>query len=214
MAAGLSPVRGQPGVFVIAGTGETIKIEEYRDDAVYDTVDLQSGTTSTAAGTETLFFDNLANKKKRDTNVLQAHKLPQNWELVVMKFGFYAHSYTGNTAATPADLKKVYENATLNIVLNEVPIADGWVLNYQAGVGLAGNTVETGQGVISPGTPSIAAAPTLLVPQRIVTNHYVGATIRFDAFSWTTTAYAQPSLSVGLTAKVLLRGFLKRTVSK
>lgn len=214
MAAGLRPVRGRPGEFVVSGTNEIIKILEYRDDMMYDTVDLQIGTTSTAFGTDNLFFDNLTSKKKRDTNFLQVHKIPQNWEVIIMKLGLYAHACTGNTLPVPADLKKVYENGYLNVKINEQDIADGWVLGYQAGVGLAGMTQETGQGIVSPGTPSVAAAPTLLVPQKLINDHYIGANLRFDNFAWTTTAYAAGNLSVGLTAKLVLRGFIKRSTTK
>ena len=94
-------------------------------------------------------------------------------------------------------------------------IADGWCGNYQLGIGLYGQTNETGQGVISLGVPSVGAAPTLLVPQEINDEHDMKARIRFDdADGWTTTVFAQPSFSVGLTVKYMMRGFLKRPLTK
>lgn len=215
MAAGLRPVRGQPGKFVVAGTNEVITILEYRDDIVYDTVNVQTGTTSTTFNNELLFFDNLANKKKRDTNFLQAHKIPQNWEVIIMKLGIYAHMVTGNTAWTPLDLKKIYENASLYVDVNEQPIADGWCMGYQTGMGLAGQTMETGQGIVSLGTPSVAAAPTLLVPQKLINDHYVGGKLKFDDVSlWPTTVFTAGSLSAGGDVKLIFKGFVKRTTTK
>lgn len=215
MAAPIRPVRGKAGAFVIAGTNKVIKLVEWREDAVYDTVNIQSGTTSTASGTELEFFDSLSNKKRRDLfNTTRPHNLPAGWELIVTKLGIYVHSVTGNTELTPADQKKVYENASLTAQINETLIADGWCMNYQVGLGLYGQTNETGQGVISPGVPSVGAAPTLLVPQEINYDHDLRAKIRFDAFSWATTSFSQPSLSAGGTCKYLMRGFLKRALTK
>ena len=214
MAAALRPVRGKAGTFVVPQTGKVIKLVEWREDNLYDTVNLQSGTTSTAAGTELLYFDSLANKKKRDTNLNKAHAIPAGWEMVITRIGFYFHLTTGNTEATPADAKKVYEGASILSQINETVIADGWVLGYQIGIGMAGQTNETGQGVISPGVASIGAAPVLLVPQEVNDGHDIRATLRFDNNSWTTTSFTQPSLSVGATAKHIFRGFIKRPLSK
>lgn len=214
MAAPIRPVRGKAGVFQVTGTNKLLRLVEWREDNVYDTVNIQSGTTSTTAGTELEFFDAISNKKKRDTNTTKQHALPAGWELIVMKLGVYTHITTGNTEATGADLKKVYENAALVAQINDTVIADGWALGYQVGIGLYGSDGASGAAVIAPGTPSIGAAPTLLVPQEINSDHDIRAKLRFDGFAWATTVFAQPSLSVGLTAKFIFRGYLKRPLSK
>lgn len=214
MAAPIRPIRGRAGEFQVLGRSEPIRLVEWREDSIYDTVNLQSGTTSTANGTELLFFDSLSNKKKRDTNLLQVHKIPAGWEVIVMKLGVYTHMTTGNTEFTGADVKKVYENASILVEINNTPIADGWVLNYGVGIGLSGSTTENAQAYISPGVPSPSAAPTLLVPQNINNDHDIRGTLRFDNFSWATTSFSQPSLSVGGTAKLIFRGFIKRALGK
>lgn len=214
MAAPIKPVRGKPGVFQVSGTNKVLRLVEWREDNVYDTVNVQSGTTSTTAGTELEFFDSLASKKKRDTNLTKQHALPAGWELIVMKLGVYAHITTGNTECTGADLKKIYENAALSAQINDTVIADGWALGYQVGIGMYGSDGASGAAVIAPGTPSIGAAPTLLVPQEINDGHDIRAKLRFDGFGWATSTFAAPSLSVGTTVKFVFRGYLKRPLSK
>jgi hypothetical protein len=223
MASPIKPVRGKAGVFVIAGTEKVIKLVEWREDNLYDTVEV-TPTTGTAgslaamtAGTEFEFFDSLSNKKKRDTNLNKQHALPAGWELIVTKLGVYAHTAIANTTPTPADLKKFYETFTLEAKINDTTIADGWVLGYQTGIGLYGSSVESGQGVISPGTPSIGAAPTLLVPQEINDGHDIRGKLRYDSYAWlanTTGNATQATFSTYVLAKLIFRGFLKRPLSK
>ena len=216
MAAPIRQVKGEPGVFRIAGTTKNIKLVEWREDLVYDTILLRSSTTDTAAGSEFEFFDSTASKAKQDTNLNKTHALPAGWELIITKLGLYAHHYAGNTGAVPADLLKVYDNFAFNAKINETLICDGWAMGYQCGIGPYGNTVETGQGVITVGVPSVGAAPTLLVPQEVNWNHDIRAQIRIaDVDAWNTgTTRAQPSLSVAMHVKCLFRGFLKRPVTK
>lgn len=224
MASPIKPVRGKAGVFVIAGTEKVIKLVEWREDNLYDTVEVSPATGApgsfgaTTAGTEYEFFDNLSNKKKRDTNLNKQHALPAGWELIVTKLGCYAHSAVANATPLPADLKKFYETFTLEAKINDTTIADGWVLGYQTGIGLYGSTVESSQGVIAPGTPSIGAAPTLLVPQEINDSHDIRGKLRYDGYTWlangTGSTQTAATFSTYLLAKLIFRGFLKRPLSK
>lgn len=216
MASPIKPVRGQAGTFVVAGTNTVIKLVEWREDNVYDTVELApTGTLTPTAGATYEFFDSLANKKKRDTNLNKAHALPAGWELIITKMGCYFQLAAGNNLQTPADAKKFYENYSVVAKINDTPIADGWVLGYQTGIGLYGQTTENAQGVIAPGTPSIGAAPTLLVPQEVNDSHDIRATLYADSMSWSTTNPAQPTFSSAPGfCKFIFRGFLKRPLSK
>jgi hypothetical protein len=128
---------------------------------------------------------------------------------------------TGNVLPTPADIKKVVENSFCTFTVNRLVLVEGPTLKFPSGYGLHGNTVETGQGIVSIGTPSTAAASKLLKTQLLTSQHQFQGVMTFFDRNWAgmiaaipLAADRMPTLANPLSAKAWFHGLLKVASTK
>lgn len=216
----LRPIKGEPGKFLDTVSGEVLDISDYREDDKYDTVCFPAGPV--AANTQRLFFaEDLGAKQLIDTNIQQIRQLSQGEEMIVDRVGMLVASATGNTLPTPSDIKKFVENAFVSFTVNRLVLIEGPVIKFPSGYGLHGNTVETGQGVVSIGTPSTAAASKLLKTQLLTSQHQFQGVLSFQERNWpqlvaaiTVPADRLPTFANPISAKAWFHGLLKVASTK
>lgn len=213
----LRPIKGEPGKFLDTVSGEVLDISDYREDDKYDSVFIPAGAI--AAGTQFIFFRDIQNKREIDTNFTQVSRLSAGEEVIVDRVGFTVRNATGNLLPTPSDIKKVVENGFLDIRVNRLLLLQGPAIKFPSGYGLAGNTVETGQGIVSIGVPSTAAAARLLKTQLLTNAHEVEAILTFHPRPWAVTAglaagSEMPTFDTDMVGTTWLHGMIKAAVSK
>jgi hypothetical protein len=215
----LRPIKGEPGKFLDTVSGEVLDISDYREDDKYDTIAMNAGPV--APNFQRLFFaDELGAKTLLDTNIQQLRQLSQGEEMIVDRVGMAVANATGNILPTPSDIKKFVENAFVSFTVNRLVLIEGPVIKFPSGYGLHGNTVETGQGIVSIGTPSTAAASKLLKTQLLTSQHQFQGTLVFFDRQWPQLAAAipapqrMPTFDNPLTAKAWLHGLLKVASTK
>lgn len=213
----LRPIKGEPGKFLDTVSGDVLDISDYREDDKYDTVFLPAGAVT--AGTQFIFFRDIQNKREIDTNFTQVSRLSAGEEVIVDRVGLTIRNATGNLLPTPSDIKKVTEDAFLDVRVNRLLLIQGPAIKFPSGYGLAGNTVETGQGIVSIGVPSTAAAARLLKTQLLTAQHEVEGILTFHPRPWAVTAGlaagdALPTFDFSMFATLWLHGMIKAAVSK
>jgi len=220
----LRPIKGEPGKFLDTVSGEVLDISDYREDDKYDTVAIRAGAV--AENTKFLFFaEFLGSKQLIDTNIQQLRQLSQGEEMIVDRVGMTVSSATGNTLPTPADIKKVVENAFVTFTVNRLVLVEGPLIKFPSGYGLHGNTVETGQGIVSIGTPSTAAASKLLKTQLLTSQHQFQGVMTFLDRNWGDAtsgiiaaipipADRMPTLANPVSCKAWFHGLLKVASTK
>lgn len=211
MASSLVPVKGQPGKFFNKLTGAVVDIVEWREDDKYDTVTIPAGAI--AAGTTRNFFRDLQNKATIDCNFTTQRKLPAGEEMIIDRIWCYVPMAAGNTLVSPADIKRVAENGYVRFQINRKDVAEGPVVKFPAGYGLAGNTVETDQGIVSIGVPSTAAAAKLVREQLVTEKHDLDAVLFYDARTWDGTI-AMPTLTSTVHVKAGFHGLVRSAATK
>jgi len=220
----LRPIKGEPGKFLDTVSGEVLDISDYREDDKYDTIAIPAGVVAPNAKFN-FFSEFLGAKSLLDTNVQQLRQLSQGEEMIVDRVGMTVAMASGNILPTPADIKKVVENSFVSFTVNRLVLIEGPCLKFPSGYGLYGNTVETGQGIVSIGTPSTAAASKLLKTQLLTSQHQFQAVLSFldrnwgDAstgftFAFPVVADRMPTLANALTMKAWLHGLLKVASTK
>jgi len=212
MAQSLRPLKGEPGKFYNALTGKVIMIIEWREDDKYDTTYLGAGAV--AAGTTRNFFRDLQNKERIDTNFTTPRRLPAGEEMILDRIGVKVPMAFGNVLSPPADHKRLLENAYLTFQINRKDVAEGPLTKFPPGYGLAGNTVETNQGIVSNGVPSTAAAAKLIREQYITTDHDLDAVLTFWDRIWATGAAFMPTTTTAMVVQVFLHGLIKAAATK
>ena len=213
----LRPIKGEPGKFLDTVSGEVLDISDYREDDKYDTTFIAAGAV--VAGTQLIFLRDIQNKREIDTNFTQVSRLSAGEEVIVDRVGFTVRNATGNLLPTPSDIKKVTENGFLDVRVNRLLLIQGPAIKFPSGYGLAGNTVETGQGIVSIGVPSTAAASRLLKTQLLTSQHEVEATLTFHPRPWAVAAGlaladSMPTFDTSMFFTTWLHGMVKAAVSK
>lgn len=212
----LKPIKGRPGKFLETGTGQVIDISDYREDDKYDTEIIPAGAI--AAGTQFLYFRNVAAKQRIDTNFLQQSRLSAGEEMIIDRVGFTIRMATGNLLPAPADIKRVAEDAFWRVEVNSLLLIEGPLIKFPSGYGLAGNTVENGQGIVSIGVPSTAAAAKLLKTQLVTSEHDLQGFLTFFNRDWTGASLAaadrMPILSTPIFGTGWLHGLVKAASTK
>lgn len=222
----LRPIKGRPGKFLDTTSGKVLDISDYREDDKYDTEVIPGGVAITA-GQFATFFRQTAAKRLIDTNFSQQSRLSAGEEMLIERVGATVRLATGNLLPFPEDVKKVVEDAHLRVLVNNLILIEGPLVKFPSGYGLAGNTVEDGQGIVSIGVPSTAAAMKLLKTQLITAEHEVAGVLTFFDRAWLGTASQinnvavpvvaanqMPTLRVATLVTVWLHGMLKTAVSK
>jgi hypothetical protein len=212
----LKPLKGKPGQFLDTSTGKVLDISEYREDDKYDTNVLPAGIVT--AGTENVFFRDVASKRLIDSNLTQQSRLSAGEEMVIERVGATVSLAIGNVLPKPADIKKVVENAFMRVEINRLLLIEGPLLKFPSGYGLAGQTQETDQGIVSIGVPSTAAAAKLVKTQYLTSNHEMEGRMTFYDRNWMGAAVAvgdrMPTLASAVAVKLWLHGLVKSAVSK
>jgi len=211
----IRPLKGRPGIFVSTTTGKKFKIVEWREDDKYDTIELQSGTTSTANGKTHNFFRDLSNKESIDTNISTARRIEAGEEMIIDRIGAYVSLAAGNELLLPADVKKIADNGYLEFKINKFVVAEGMLLRFGSGLGIVGQTTENNTGFANIGVASTAAQSKLLREQFINDKHDLFAQLMFlDRNTWTTSTLAAPSLSTFAFVKLLVHGLIRSAATK
>lgn len=210
------PIKGEPGKFVDTSTGSILDISEYREDDKYDTEIIPVGAI--AAGTEYVYFRDVAAKNRIDTNFTQQSRLSAGEEMIIERVGATMRLATGNLLPFVSDFKKVSECGYVRIDVNQLLLAEGPMIKFASGYGLSGMTQETDMGVVSIGVPSTAAAAKLVKTQMVTDKHELLGFLRFQNRDWTGADLAagnrMPVLDVAMFVTLWLHGLIKSAVSK
>lgn len=208
----VEPVPGQPGTYINTATGEVFKLVEFRDDDVYDTEDLASGTQ--AAGTRIEFFVNMTDKKELDTNLDTPRRLPRGSTMVIQRIGVDIPLVVGNTLTSVNDVKKIAYGSYLRVEINRIVIAEGPTYKFGSGYGLVGSTTENNASIVSIGVASTAAKRDLAKQHFITDDHSLYGKAEFLARDWDTDATTQPNLAAVCHMRLQLGGRLSQAATK
>ena len=213
----LRPVRGEPGKFIDTVTQTEYDISEMREDDKYDTIVIPAGLI--AAGAQFLFFNALAGKFLIDTNINLQSRLSHGEEMIVDRVGLQVQTATGLLEPTPFDIKQVLEGAYFRLEINRLLYIEGPLTKLPSGYGVYGNSVAAGQGVVSNGVPSTAAASRLSQTQLLTSDHEFVGTMTFFDRGWVAVgilaaANRLPNLATPVFVKCYLHGLIKAATSK
>lgn len=119
------------GTYVLP-TGQEINLVEWLEDAIYDRVAVGAAIT---AGTEYIYFRDLANKSLDATNMQVSSKLPAGWEMIVWRIGIVVAA-----GAQFVDTVLVHDNGYVEFTVghNKI-IRQGPVYTFPSGWGLDGS---------------------------------------------------------------------------
>ncbi len=207
----LRPIKGEPGKFLDTVSGEVLDISDYREDDKYDTIIIDAGLIATNAIFR-FFSENIGTKRLIDTNISMIRQLDAGEEMIVDRVGVVIPSAFGNITPPPADIKKVAENGFVRWRVNKITLAEGPLMKFPSGYGLAGNSVENGQGIVSIGVASTASAAKLLKTQLLTSEHQFDGELTFFDRDWATAVAAAdrlPTLATEVSVKGMWHGLLK-----
>jgi hypothetical protein len=208
----LRPIKGEPGKFLDTVSGEVLDISDYREDDKYDTVIIDNGAVPTNSIFR-FFSEQIGQKRLIDTNIKQIRQLSAGEEMIVDRVGLSISLAFGNTLPNPSDVKKVAENAFVRFMVNTITLAEGPLLKFPTGYGLAGQTQEAGLGVLSIGVASTASASKLLKTQLLTSQHQFEGEMTFFDRTWATDAVPvndqTPVLANPVAVKAYWHGLLK-----
>ena len=204
------------GELFIPALGKKFQQVELREDDVYDTVRIPKAAI--AAGSEYILFRDVQGKEEQHANLAQSRRIASGDEVAVFRIGLHVRGNIGNVHAASLDVKQVLENGQLYVQFNKRIITAGPAIKYPTGYGISGFSNEAaaaGIAALSVGVPSVAAAPTLFVPQQLKDNDDIIAKLRFpDASGWF-TGYVVPTLTVNdLAVTCFMRGVIKSPLGK
>ncbi len=203
-----------PGELFIPALGKTFQQVELREDDIFDTVQLEAGAIT--PGTDFKFFRDVEDKDEQHTNIPQPRRIAAGDEVAVYRIGLHPREAQGSVLPVSTDIKQVFGNAHFGLKFNKRIIADGPAVKFPSGYGLSGSSNEApgaGQSYNSVGVPSVAAAPTLFVPQQLKDNDDIGAALTFPAAGWV-SGYANPTTTADLLVSCFLRGVIKSPLGK
>lgn len=218
----LTPVEGQPGLFRDSDSGQMVNIRDYRESDIYDTVIIPAGV-ALPAGTEFVFFADVAGKRDIDSNFKTQRKLSAGMSMVLDRIGLQIRLALGNTIALPRDIKKVVENSYFRLSINTILMDEGPMVKFPSGYGLYGQTTETDAGIVSIGVPATASSSKLVKKQLLNQNHEIEGALRIDPRGWigqspfqvgTAPTVAQPQLEQPLAVTAWLHGLMRSAVTK
>lgn len=193
----------QPGTIYIPGYGG-IRLDQWLEDVVYDSVTIPNGAIT--AGTSYDFFSDIQNKNDLQTDMSEASKLPEGWEMLIMKMGLVIDPSMGATATDLEDIVRLISHSFIEFRTGNSKVrrrCPTWA--WPIGMGLYADTADGSQAIAGVGMPSIAQAPNLLVPIRITSRLNFIATLEVsDAITI--------SASSGFKVWFVLYGFVSQPV--
>lgn len=205
------------GELYIPALGKKFMQVELREDDIYDTVQIASGAIT--VGAEYIFFRDIQNKNEQHCNLTQSAKIASGDEVAVFRVGLYPRNKVGATHAPSTDILQVIEGAHFIVQVNRRVITSGPAVKYPSGYGLSGmsdlGAATAGNQALSVGVPSVAAAPTLFVPQQLKGDDDLNGKLRFPAATWV-SGYDVPTLTGvdGLLVTAFLHGVIKSPLGK
>lgn len=210
--ASVRAVPGQPGVYVNEATGEVFKLVEFRDDDIYDTEDLASGSQS--AGTKIQFFQTVSDKFAIDTNIDTARRLSKGQTMVINRVWVDIPLYVGNTNITVNDIKRVTYGSYAVFKVNKIIIAEGGPYKFSPGWGLTGATTENNTSIVANGVAASASKRPLEKAHYITDDHDLTGELEFQARTWDTDATTAPNLSTVMHVRAGFGGLISTAATK
>lgn len=219
------PVANQPGVFQTP-EGRVIKLSEWDEMDVYDTIVFPGGETLQAIS-EVTFFTAVQGKAKIDTNLTTNGKVPARHELLVLKAGIFVAPKWGAAHPELADQCAVYQEGTYELLKNQKPqVYEQHMWGRQTGMGFVAYGVDFAVPAVtiapgSLGVASPAAIPPLLVPFSLAAgaggDDDFEVDLRFTASRAaiplgagpTTAAWTSHTLAEDTPVMAVLHGFMK-----
>jgi hypothetical protein len=199
------------GEVYIPALGKTFQQIELREDDVYDTILVSAAAQ--AAGTEYIYFRDITNKNEQDCNLPNSRRIQAGDEAAVFRIGLHPRECVGNTLPAFNDYRRIFGSAHLEVKFNRRIITTGPAIKYPSGYGMAGFSDETGATAVSIGVPSVAAAPTLFVPQQLKDDDDLQGKLRFPDAQWI-SGYTVPTIANTVRVSLLLHGVLKNPLGK
>ena len=166
---------GKPGELFIEGVGVR-KFADMRQDVLYDRVTFTREAGDLPKGSRFVFFRDIQNKTRLETNMSQSGRLPTDQEAVVYRINLLPLPETD-----PDDMKLLMSYMYGEMVLDEDnKVRSGPALIFPSAHGLYGGiqTTKTDEtvGNLSNGVPSTGANPRLMLPIFLGD----GRTFRYD----------------------------------
>lgn len=202
---------GAAGVYEIEGTGERLRLVEYKVGGVKDSVVLAAGALT--AGKRLYLFRDVTGKNKQfNTFENNAGKLPAHTDLIINRIGCVIQQANGNSITADTDMLLLSYAGVLEVFVNkDRQIAEGALYEFPSGYGITGSTTRNNAGVVTNGVPSLAAAPQLLVAQPVKPEDSVSGYIEFPDNAGVLTASTEmPTTTTRNVFTVHLDGLIKR----
>lgn len=214
-----------PGEFAIPELGRIIRLTEWEEKDIYDTVALAN--TTSLDGNIVEFFLNVQAKRDVDTNLRTAGKMPARHELICMKPGVFVQPLWGNIPPTLFSQLAIYAGGLFSLEKNaKAQVSRTHLWRMQTGYGMVAYGLDvagaaTSVAPSSLGVASPAAIPPLLIPFVIQPEDDFDVEIRFEASgaatantAGVTPVYAAAVLDADTAIKTILHGFVKSPASK
>ena len=217
---GTEPIQGQPGLYRDTDTGTIYNIRDFREGDKYDSVVVPAG--SIAPGTEFIFFQNIQNKNLVDTNIKTPRKLSAGESMILDRIGLYFRLAMGDVVDVPRDFKKIFENASYRMTINDILQDEGPATKFPSGYGFYGQTTEDDAGIVALGVPATASAAKLIKTQVLNQNHELNGSLLFGQRAWLSPelvaagnpAYVNPNTDLPVIVTNYLHGLIRAAVSK
>lgn len=212
MAMPLIYAPAEPGQIIVRGYGP-ISVWSWDDGFLYDEASLTTTSGGAlSAGTDLVFFRDVASKNKKQTNMTLTSQLPSGWEVIVLKIGIYIPGST-NEALWKAIVEYGYVEFVLN---NTARLASGPVSRFPLGGGLFGHVdvsdvdsaAELSFMNYNVGTPIATAVPPLSIPIVITDKMTLQGTLHFYDTISTIGGLSIPATTT-VSIQMVLQGFVK-----
>jgi len=210
----------KPGEFAIPELGRVIRLTEWEEMDIYDTVAVAAAVQLTNATLN--FYTNVQGKVPVDTNLRTNSKMPARHELIVLKPSVFVLPKWGTATPELADQMAVYQEGSYVLQKNNKDqISETHMWGLASGYGFVAYGVDfAAPGVtVAPGSLGVAspaAIPPLLVPFTIQADDDFDASIDFDNSSAgvavgavAAPAFVSHTLSANIAIMAILHGFVK-----
>lgn len=209
----------EPGQLIVRGYGP-ISVWSWDDNWIYD--EYQLSTTAggaISAGTEGVFFRDIAAKNYRQTNMSLQSQLPSGWEMIVLRIGLHIEQSYENDGANPTAANSlgwrtivagILEYGYVEFILdNNAVMASGPASRFPIWAGVQGHIDVASNAAaafssVSNGTPVASAVPPLQIPIFISDARTFRGTIHFY------DALAGLLASTTINIQMILQGFVKQ----
>lgn len=219
---GLMPTN-EPGVFAIPEIQKLVKLTEWEEKDIYDTIAIDAATQ--LAGNTFELFTDVENKRDIDSNLSTGGKMPARSDLIVLKPSLYVQPMWGTAVCDLSDAVAIYHEGLYELEKNSKPqVSKTHLLRLQSGYGVVAYGLTVGATAVAPtslGVASPAAIPPLLIPFTLQPEDDFKGEIAFQqsragaennaGLAPTFTSY---TLAQDVAIKAFLHGFVKGPATK